>query len=128
MEKIVTKEKLAEWVKENPQMYIGRALVALYNRQVDEEQSSNITKYKNGVGFSANDARVGTLGAKCYLREGKLTEKLLKPWVNTDPKTGLPRICKYAGQLNEIALAKAAAKRLKSNPIESALSTPAGAE
>ena len=98
---IVTKDWLKKKVEENPARTVGRALVAIFRRQVNEEQSSNHTRYKNGAGFSANDARIGSLAAKYYMAHGTLLDWQIKGWVK-DVK-GYPRICKYVKQLNEIA-------------------------
>lgn len=104
-EKIVTKEWLKGKVIANPSLYIGRALVALFNRQTAEEKQTNDTKFLNGIGFSANDGRIGALGAKYYMKYGTLLEWQLKPWLKLDKK-GYPRIVKYAKQLNDIAIDK----------------------
>src|SRR5690606_40017154 len=101
--KIVTREWLAQKVKENPQRTIGRALVAIFRRQTAEEKSGNLTKFHNGVGFSSNDARLGCIGAKYFIKHGTLSESLMKGWLKADKK-GLPRIVKYVRQLNEIAI------------------------
>lgn len=103
--KLVTKEWLASKVEENPARTIGRALVALFRYQTEEEKNSNFTKFVNGVGFSANDARLGCIGAKYYMKHGTLSESLLKGWMKKD-KNNLPRITKYVRQLNLIAVSK----------------------
>lgn len=104
MDKIVTKEWLAAKVAANPSHVIGRALLAIYNNQTAQEQSFTSTVQRNGIGFSKPDARIGSIGARMF------KAKKLEPWViaiwQKPAKDGLPRICKYADQLNMIANAK----------------------
>lgn len=80
---------------------LGKALVAIYNRQTQDEQAAVATKIKNGVGFTGPDARIGTLGARHFLAHGTLPPWIVKAWLVE--KKGYPRICKYANQLNQIA-------------------------
>lgn len=108
----VTKEWLAARVNANPSKVIGRALLAIYSSQTEAEQSSSATRFKNGVGFSKPDARVGSIGARMFQAHGVLDSWLIKLWVRPS-KDGLPRICKYAGQLNEIAKQKQRALEAK---------------
>ena len=107
---IVTRDSLqrmldnADAVKR--QHIVGRALVALFDRQTEDEQRDNQTKLDNNIGFAGCDSKSGSITAKTYLKkrslEGWQVEKWLKKGAN-----GYARICKYAGQLNEIAVAKA---------------------
>lgn len=87
---------------------VARALVVLNERQTADEQIQQDTKYQNGRGFTPADARMGTSMAQFYSRNGYLTEKQLAYWRKPNAK-GVPRICKYANQLLEIAKEKAAA-------------------
>lgn len=105
MKTLVTKEWLTQKIKENPPLVIGRALVALFHCQTSEERENNGTRYKNGVGFSSNDGRIGALGAKYFLKHGTLLDWQLKAWIKLD-KQGFPRITKYTKQLNKIANVK----------------------
>ena len=84
---------------------IGRALLAIYKNQTYEEQSQTITKVNNNIGFCKLDARVGSIGARMYQAHSKLDQWLIDIWMRP-AKDGLPRICKYANQLNEIAADK----------------------
>lgn len=102
----VTKAWLKAKVEEDPERVIGRALVAIFRRQTEEEKGNNRTKNKNGVGFSYNDGRIGSIGAKYFMKHGTLTENLMKGWLKEDKK-GYPRICRYSKQLNNIANGKA---------------------
>ena len=105
MEKIVTKEKLMVWVERDPINTIGRALVAIFNNQLPQEQASNNTVFKNGIGFTGADGRIGALGAKYYLKHRTLEDWQLRIWLGLNSK-GQPRIVKYAEQLNQVALIK----------------------
>lgn len=88
---------------------IGRALIVLNERQTQDEQASQGTRYSNGRGFTPADAWMGTSTAKYFLISHKLTERQLAYWRKPNAK-GTPRINKYAGQLLEIAIAKAKQK------------------
>ena len=86
---------------------IARALVVLNERQTVDERCSETTKHHNGIGFTGADAKLGTSMAQFYNRRGYLTEKQLAYWKKPNVR-GVWRICKYAGQLLEIAQAKSA--------------------
>lgn len=81
---------------------IGKALAAIYSRQTDAEKSYTVTRMDNGIGFSKPDARVGSIGARQYKDRGFIDGWVAEVWM-TKAKDDLPRICKYARQLNEIA-------------------------
>lgn len=104
-QKLVTKEWFAAKIAANPSHTIGRALVAIFNEQTTEERSDNVTKFHNGVGFAKPDARVGAIAAKSFLKNGKLEPWQLNIWLRPNAQ-GLPRIVKYAEQLNNIANSK----------------------
>ena len=107
---IVTRESLqsmldnADVVKR--QHVVGRALVALFDRQTQAEQLSNGTIADNNIGFAGGDARGGSLTAKTYLKRRSLEEWQVEKWTRRQAN-GFSRLCKYAKQLNEIATAKA---------------------
>jgi len=104
--KIVTKEFLAEKIKENPGRVIGRALLALFNNQTNAEQVYTTTIIQNGIGFAKPDARIGTIGARQFRSHGKLDKWVIEIW-SKPARDGFPRVCKYAEQLNAIAVQKA---------------------
>ena len=91
---------------------IARALVALNERQTQDEQRSEETKYHNGIGFTGADARMGTSMAQFYQARGYLTAKQLAYWKKPN-KNGVWRICKYAGQLLEISQEKSRAMQAR---------------
>jgi hypothetical protein len=103
----ITKEWLAKKISENPNKVIGRALLAIYQNQTHEEQHNATTTRRNGIGFAKPDARIGTIGARQFAAHAILQQWVIKIW-SLPARDGYPRICKYASQLNEIALAKKA--------------------
>lgn len=52
---------------------VERAMLAIYARQTQDEQSSQTTKHSNGQGFNAFDALNGTYYAKWVLSGRKLS-------------------------------------------------------
>ncbi len=105
---IVTKQSMIKFLAERDSElvmhYIGRALVALFHRQVEDEKKSNDTHYDNSLGFSAADAKAGSITAKYYLKHGALLDWQIEKW--TADFRGAPRITKYWKQLDEIARQK----------------------
>lgn len=106
---IVTRESLqvmldqADDVKR--QHIVGRALVALFERQTDAEKMDNTTKVDNGIGFAGCDSKSGSLTAKSYRKNKSLADWQVEKWLRRQAN-GFARLCKYAGQLNEIAIEK----------------------
>ena len=111
---IVTRESLQAMLDQADQAkrqhIIGRALVALFERQTQAEQASNHTQVDNGVGFAGCDSRSGSITAKTYLKNKSLQDWQVERWMKRGAN-GFARICKYAGQLNEIAINKAEEKQ-----------------
>ena len=102
---MLAKDQIINLLLVNPKA-VARALVALNERQTQDEQCTEHTKYRNNVGFVPADAKMGTSMAKFYTSYGYLTEKQLAYWYKPN-KRGVARICKYAGQLLEISKTKA---------------------
>ena len=102
----MNKHYIAQLLQNNDKAII-RALIVLNERQTQDEQASEDTKYNNGVGFTPADAKMGTSMAEFYARRGYLTDKQLAYWKKPNRK-GVWRICKYAGQLLDAAIAKQA--------------------
>jgi len=68
-------------------------LMFVYDRQVADEQRQETVKYRNGVGFKPQDAKMGSSFAKWYKDKGFFTAKQL---------TVVKRMVeKYAGQVVE---------------------------
>lgn len=95
-----TKESIVTLLKTRD-VAVARALVALKNRQTLDEQSSDATMHRNGMGFRPCDAYMGTEMAKFYESKGYLTEKQLSYW-RSPTKSGKMRIEVYANQLLSI--------------------------
>jgi len=108
---IVSKEYMINFLatkdKEKVIQFVGRALVALFQRQVEEEKADNKSRIENSRGFSKPDARNGSLTAKYFMKNGTLLDWQLALWVEKEFRDR-PRIVKYSEQLNEIALEKKA--------------------
>jgi len=108
--KLVTHDTIKHMLANESRAYveavIGRALLALLDRQTEDEKVCNDTRVWNAVGFSGADAKSGSLTAKFYAKHGKLLDWQVDKWTEKS-KNGYPRLCKYAKQLNEIALEKA---------------------
>ena len=118
---MTTKADIIQLLQRNDKA-IARALLVLNERQTQDEQASEVTKYDNGIGFTGADARMGTSMAQFFAARGYLTDKQLAYWKKPN-KNGVWRICKYAGQLLEIANEKAAIMQRK---LDVSLSTDLG--
>lgn len=104
---LVTKDSLQNMIDEacfeRQQHVIGRALVAIFERQTASEQVALATDEDNGIGFAGCDAKGGSLTAKSYMKRKALLQWQVDKWIKPSPTSGYARICKYAGQLNQIA-------------------------
>lgn len=109
----LTKESIIQLLRTNDKA-VARALVALNARQTNDEQQAQDTRYNNGRGFRPCHARMGTSMAEYYTRNGWLTEKQVAYW-RKPMRDGKMRIEIYAGQLLEVAKAKAMQTQL---PLE----------
>jgi len=105
-----TKDQIVKLLMENSRA-LGRALVVLNESQTQAEQTGQYTINSNGVGFTPADARMGTSMAIFYSRYNRLSEKQIAYWRQPNAK-GVPRICKYSGQLLRAAEAKAVKAQL----------------
>ena len=104
---MTTKAEIIELLRTNDRA-ICRALVVLNQRQTADEQASEGTRYNNGQGFRPCHARMGTSMAKFFQRNNYLTPKQIAYW-RAAMKNGQSKIEIYAGQLLEVAEAKARA-------------------
>lgn len=86
---------------------IGRACMALFKRQTEDEKVSNGTKHFNQRGFTPADARQGSITAKYYIKHRALQDWQIAQWTKIESR-GNMRIAKYWRQLAEEAAAKAA--------------------
>lgn len=87
--------------------WLARALVALNDRQTQDEQRDETTKYHNEKGFRPAHAKRGTGMAQFFKRQGYLTPKQVAWWRAVTP-AGKSRIEIYANQLLKVATEKAA--------------------
>lgn len=71
-----TEKEIVELINKNNKA-VEKAIVAVYNRQTQDEKASFDTKHSNGVGFSGADARFGTYLAKWILSGKHLNGKFL---------------------------------------------------
>jgi hypothetical protein len=86
---------------------VGRACVALFRRQTEDEKAINAATHNNNRGFTQGDARQGSITAKYFIKHGVLLDWQVNQWLKTDVR-GTPRIVKYWKQLAEEAAKKAA--------------------
>jgi len=108
---LVTRDSLQAML-DNPnpryvEQVVGRALSQIFEYQTSDEKASNATRLHNNVGFTATDAKSGSLTAKTFKRHGKLESWQISRWTKKDDK-GYSRLSKYHRQLNAIAELKAA--------------------
>ena len=93
-----TKEYIKQKVT-TEELWTERALVALYNRQTNDEQDQHTTRHQNRIGFNGFDAKFLSKLAEQILCGKHLSEKQLL--------FAQKAIGKYAGQLCEMANANA---------------------
>lgn len=106
MAHLVTRESLHKMINssdaEKNMHRIGRALVILFDRQTNTEQTRNVTDTDNMRGFTSADAFSGSVTAKYYKKHGKLLEWQVEKWTRVN-KTGVSRLAKYWLQIDEHA-------------------------
>ena len=90
------------------QHIVGRALVALFKRQTETERTLNDTNVNNNRGFTAGDAKSGSITAKYYIKHKKLESWQIQKWLEGNAR-GEMRLTKYWRQINEVAAEKAQA-------------------
>ena len=87
---IWTKERVRKELKRNPKA-VTRGILALYDRQTDDERVNRATSSSNGMGFNSHDAAfLSSLAMQIY-KKGFLTEEQLKK--------GRESMLKYSGQI-----------------------------
>jgi hypothetical protein len=89
------------------ELFVGRALVVIFNNQTRGEQSSNNTTDLNGIGFTGSDGKAGALTAKYFIKHNALLDWQLDKWATNN------RLVKYHRQLDVAAQAKAARAAIK---------------
>lgn len=89
-----TKDEIKDHMK-NEDTWLYRGILAIYNRQTDNEQFSGETHDLNGMGFNGADAPIMSSFAEFLKKTGFLTPK--------QQIIARKKMMKYAGQLAEIA-------------------------
>jgi len=85
-------EKLRKQIEDKDSTAI-HTLMFVYERQVEDEQRHETVKYRNGIGFKPQDAKLGSSFAKWYKDKGFFTAKQLVAVKHL--------VSKYAGQVVE---------------------------
>jgi hypothetical protein len=88
--KRIVRDKLA-----TDNQWLVRGMVALYNRQTEDEKAAEGTRYLNRRGFNSSDAIILTSFAKQWQRRAWLSDKQMAILRR--------KMAKYAGQLARIA-------------------------
>jgi hypothetical protein len=97
-----TPATILDLVQSNPRA-LTRAIIVLHEAQTADEQAEKATKHRNGRGFDAADAAVGTEMALWVKKTGRTIEGNWRI-------TARLLVEKYAGQLAALANAKEAGK------------------
>lgn len=101
----ISKQGIIDLLKNNDRA-IMRALVVLYERQTQDEQTEMETINRNGRGFRPCHAYMGSAHAQWFLKTNMMTAKQIAYW-RKPMKNGQMRIEIYAGQLLMVAQQKA---------------------
>lgn len=90
-----TEQSIVELINSSDKA-VTRAVIAIYNRQTQDEKATHDTKHTNGIGFNSADAKLLSYCAK-YAQQNNcvLTGNFLE--------TARKRIVKYRKQLVQIA-------------------------
>ena len=103
----LTKENIVNLLATNDKA-VGRALMVLTERQTIDEREAKDTKYRNGVGFTPADSKVGVSMGQQFQNRNFLTAKQIAYWRKPNSK-GVMRVAKYWAQLLDAAKEKQAA-------------------
>lgn len=114
----LTKDSILQLLGSQNKHVIGRALMALNERQTEVEQRRKSTINRNGRGFRPSHAYMGTSMAGFYESRKHLTDKQIRYWTAPTQKVKgnerdhmgrylkVSRISIYAGQLLKVAQIK----------------------
>jgi hypothetical protein len=103
MKKTWTKEEIRTNLIDHDN-WVYRGVVALYERQTDEEKEIGDTKVHNNVGFNGRDAQIMTSFARQIIDwNGIEFRKHPTPLSKKQLHIARKRILKYSGQLAKIA-------------------------
>jgi capsule polysaccharide modification protein KpsS len=94
------KDEIKEKLMMGDVRWIERAVIAIFNKQTENEKEVESTNMRNNVGFTGADAKILTSFAKQLLKNKNrhLSDKQMA--------IAKKRIVKYAGQLAKIANGK----------------------
>lgn len=96
---------------EQDDRWLFRAVIAIFNRQTNDEKNSESTKHNNSVGFNGVDANIMSSFAKQILiwnRHVKAgTNRYDKPLSDKQLRIARRTMMKYSGQLARISKANA---------------------
>lgn len=101
MVKTYSKDQIKALLNANDKV-VERALLALYECQTNEEQCTEKTIERNGMGFNGVDAKFGSDLAHILINGGALSPRQIQ--------AARKMLQKYVGQLTSIANAKALVK------------------
>ncbi len=104
-----TKEGIKQMLLTNDKAVV-RGILALYEKQTQDEKNSQATIYTNNVGFNGSDSKFLSSLAEWYKKTNMLTPKQIA--------FGRKKLLKYAGQLANIANYKASHVETKESEIE----------
>lgn len=97
-------EKLRKQIADKDSTAI-HTLMFVYERQVDDEQRQETVKYRNGVGFKPQDAKIGSSFVKWYKDKGFFTTKQMSAVKRM--------VAKYAGQVVEAKICEGEIRQLE---------------
>ena len=89
-----TKEMIKEKIAAN-NVWLARGVVAIWNKQTEDERYSGQTTHDNGIGFNGADAEILSSFAMQYVSKGYLSPKQFD--------IARKKMLKYSGQLAKIA-------------------------
>lgn len=92
-----TKEQIKDKLATDDK-WLFRGIVAIFNKQTEDEQDSGYTAHDNGMGFNGVDAEFLSSLALQINRYGRLSPKQIE--------IARTKMAKYAGQLAKIANGK----------------------
>jgi hypothetical protein len=92
--KVWTKEEIKDLLERSNKM-VTRSIVKIFEKQTEDEKSSEATNHNNGVGFNGIDAPLLSSFAKQILKGYTLSDKQMV--------YARKKIIKYANQLTKIA-------------------------
>ena len=90
-----TKEQMAEFTQTCSPERLGNCLLAIYDRQTEDEKATEATKHHNKIGFNGPDAEILSSIAKFFKGRGYMSRK--------QEDLVRKKMKKYGRQLAEIA-------------------------